>query len=194
MIVCLWSGKLGFESLSGNLRAHAGSRGRRECDAAPQSDISPTHRLDTALTRRFGQALLAACVALILALAVAGPAEAAPPPRPWGPVVTATWYGPGFYGNSFACEGRDPWTPSWYRVSTRGIAHRSLPCGTQVTIRCVPGLGTPRRCHGRTIKVRVIDRGPYSGATWDLTGRSARDLCACEHPYTMRVRSKRGWA
>lgn len=41
-----------------------------------------------------------------------------------------------------------------------GVAHKSLPCGTRVTLR-----------HGRrTVRVRVIDRGPYVGAReFDLT-------------------------
>src|SRR5215218_8500097 len=40
----------------------------------------------------------------------------------------ATWYGPGFYGNTTSCG----------IVLTRelvGVAHRSLPCGTNVAVR-----------------------------------------------------------
>lgn len=71
----------------------------------------------------------------------------------------ATWYGPGFYGNSTACGrtlGRD----------TLGVAHRSLPCGTKVSLLY----------QGRTITVPVIDRGPYSDAEWDLTAETADRL------------------
>jgi len=71
----------------------------------------------------------------------------------------ATWYGPGFYGNRTGCGGTLQRT-SW------GIAHRTLPCGTLVT------LGH----RGRRVTVRVIDRGPYSGATVDLTERTKRFL------------------
>ena len=40
------------------------------------------------------------------------------------------------------------------------MAHKSLPCGTKVTIRY----------HGRSVTVPVIDRGPYAGnREWDLT-------------------------
>lgn len=67
----------------------------------------------------------------------------------------ATWYGPGFYGNGTACG-------QTLRRGTWGIAHRTLPCGTLVTI-------THR---GRKVSVRVIDRGPFSGATVDLTART----------------------
>jgi rare lipoprotein A (peptidoglycan hydrolase) len=53
------------------------------------------------------------------------------------------------------------------RRSTQGVAHRRLPCGTQVTIYY----------RGRLKQVEVIDRGPYGGhADWDLTQATARDL------------------
>lgn len=76
--------------------------------------------------------------------------------------LTATWYGPGFYGNRTACG-------QVLKTSTRGVAHRSLPCGTKVALRY----------RGRSVVVPVIDRGPYAnGATYDLTGATARDLGA----------------
>lgn len=66
-----------------------------------------------------------------------------------------TWYGPGLFGNRTACG-------QTLRRSTWGIAHRTLPCGTLVTLHH----------HGRRVSVRVIDRGPFSGATVDLTSRT----------------------
>jgi rare lipoprotein A (peptidoglycan hydrolase) len=71
----------------------------------------------------------------------------------------ATWYGPGFYGNSTACG-------KTLKRSTLGVAHRTLPCGASVSILY----------GGRTITVTVIDRGPYSGANWDLTEETAERL------------------
>ncbi len=71
----------------------------------------------------------------------------------------ATWYGPGFYGNTTACGQR-------LDYDTLGVAHRTLPCGTKVGILY----------QGRSITVQVIDRGPYSSANWDLTGATARRL------------------
>jgi rare lipoprotein A len=70
----------------------------------------------------------------------------------------ATWYGPGFWGNATACG--IPLTPD-----LQGVAHRTLPCGTQVAISY----------EGRSIVVPVIDRGPYgvAGADWDLTQATA---------------------
>jgi peptidoglycan hydrolase-like protein with peptidoglycan-binding domain len=75
-------------------------------------------------------------------------------------VRRATWYGPGLYGNRTACGGR-------LRRSTLGVAHKTLPCGTQVTFY-----------HGgRFVTVRVIDRGPFRrGVEWDLTAATARAL------------------
>lgn len=72
----------------------------------------------------------------------------------------ASYYGPGLYGNGVACGGT--LTPS-----TRGVAHKSLPCGTRVTLQ-----------YGkRTVVARVIDRGPYiAGRDWDLTEQTKRDL------------------
>lgn len=65
----------------------------------------------------------------------------------------ASYYGPGLYGNGVACGGT--LTPS-----TIGVAHKTLPCGTKVTIRY----------KGRTVRVPVIDRGPYiAGRDYDLT-------------------------
>ena len=72
----------------------------------------------------------------------------------------ASYYGPGLYGNGMACGGT-------LTTSTRGVAHKTLPCGTRVTLR----YGT------RTVKVRVIDRGPYvAGREFDLTEATRNDL------------------
>ena len=48
-----------------------------------------------------------------------------------------------------------------------GVAHRTLPCGTPVTLYFA----------GRTVVVPVIDRGPFSnGARYDLTSATAQAL------------------
>ncbi len=56
----------------------------------------------------------------------------------------ASWYGS---GQGLACGGR--LTPGMM-----GVAHKSLPCGTRITIRY----------RGRQVRVPVVDRGPFSGA------------------------------
>jgi rare lipoprotein A len=72
----------------------------------------------------------------------------------------ASWYGPGLYGNHLGCGGT-------LGYSTIGVANKSLPCGTRLTLRHA----------GRTLRVRVIDRGPYvAGREFDLTAATARKL------------------
>ncbi len=72
----------------------------------------------------------------------------------------ASWYGPGFFGNRTACG--QTLTPS-----TRGVAHKTLPCGTKLSIRK----------GSREVQVRVIDRGPYHGnREFDLTQATKNDI------------------
>jgi rare lipoprotein A (peptidoglycan hydrolase) len=76
------------------------------------------------------------------------------------PVQLATWYGPGLYGRRTACGLK-------LRATTLGVAHRSLPCGTRVTLYR----------GGRLLTVPVVDRGPWArGVSWDLTAATARRL------------------
>lgn len=71
----------------------------------------------------------------------------------------ATWYGPGFFGRRTACG------QTYYR-DLLGVAHRTLPCGTKVSVLY----------KGRSVKVPVVDRGPYGQANWDLTEETAQRL------------------
>ena len=74
--------------------------------------------------------------------------------------ANASWYGPGLYGNSLACGGT-------LSPGTVGVAHKSLPCGSKLMLRH----------RGRTLRVRVIDRGPYVvGREYDLTEATAQKL------------------
>lgn len=67
--------------------------------------------------------------------------------------AVASYYGPGFYGGRTACGGT-------LEPGTLGVANKTLPCGTKVTLRY----------HGRQLTVPVIDRGPYvAGRDYDLT-------------------------
>ena len=72
----------------------------------------------------------------------------------------ASWYGPGLYGNRTACG-------QTLSPSTLGVAHKSMPCGTKLTLR-----------HGNnTVRVKVIDRGPYVGnREFDLTEATRNKL------------------
>jgi len=72
----------------------------------------------------------------------------------------ASWYGPGLYGGSLACGGT-------LSPGTLGVAHKRLPCGTKVTFHH----------RGRTVRVPVVDRGPFVGAReYDLTAATKARL------------------
>ncbi len=72
----------------------------------------------------------------------------------------ASWYGPGLFGNALGCGGR-------LHPGTVGVAHKSLPCGTRITLRK----------GSRIVRTRVIDRGPYVGAReFDLTQATKQRL------------------
>jgi hypothetical protein len=90
---------------------------------------------------------------------VVGPATVRGLAATWG-VRTATYYGPGLYGNRTACG-------QTLRHRTRGVAHRTLPCGALV----------PVYRNGRIGIFPVIDRGPHTaGVQLDLTHAAARML------------------
>jgi rare lipoprotein A len=69
----------------------------------------------------------------------------------------ASWYGG---GGTTACGGA-------LTSSTLGVANKTLPCGTLVTLHY----------GSRTVRVPVIDRGPYvAGRDFDLTEATKRAL------------------
>jgi rare lipoprotein A len=72
-------------------------------------------------------------------------------------LADASWYGG---GGGLACGGE-------LTSSTMGVANKTLPCGTLVTLR-----------YGdRTVRVPVVDRGPYvAGREFDLTEATKRAL------------------
>jgi rare lipoprotein A len=72
-------------------------------------------------------------------------------------VVVASWYGG---GGSLACGGT-------LTSSTLGVANKTLPCGTLVTLRY----------GAHTVRVPVVDRGPYvEGREFDLTEATKQAL------------------
>lgn len=72
----------------------------------------------------------------------------------------ASYFGPGLYGTALACGGR-------LSPRTKGVAHKTLPCGTRVTLRY----------KGRQVTTKVVDRGPYiPGREWDLTAATRNQL------------------
>ncbi len=72
----------------------------------------------------------------------------------------ASWYGPGFHGRRSA-------NGEIYNQNALTAAHKSLPFGTRVR---VTNVGT-----GRSVVVRINDRGPYvGGRIIDLSAAAAR--------------------
>jgi hypothetical protein len=72
-------------------------------------------------------------------------------------LAEASWYGG---GGDLACGGS-------LTSSTLGVANKTLPCGTLVTLRY----------NGHSIVVPVVDRGPYvAGREFDLTQATKQAL------------------
>jgi len=74
----------------------------------------------------------------------------------------ASWYGPGFHGRT---------TANGERFNTHALtaAHRTLPFGSRVRVT--------NKATGRSIVVRINDRGPYvGGRVIDLSNASARAI------------------
>jgi hypothetical protein len=86
-----------------------------------------------------------------------GPVAPFNPVGGWHTSVASVYYD---YGGPLACGGR-------LARNQLGVAHKSAPCGALITFRY----------RGRTVRVPVIDRGPYiPGREWDLTGATAELL------------------
>jgi len=79
----------------------------------------------------------------------------------------ASWYGE---GQALACGGH--LTPGMM-----GVAHKSLPCGTRITIRY----------RGRQVRVRVVDRGPYAGGREFDLGSGVRSALRFDGVGTVQV-------
>lgn len=72
----------------------------------------------------------------------------------------ASWYGPGFHGNQSA-------SGEVFNQNALTAAHRSLPFGTMVRVTNLD--------NGRSVVVRINDRGPYSGGrVIDLSAGAAQ--------------------
>ncbi|MEX1315865.1 MAG: septal ring lytic transglycosylase RlpA family protein [Synechococcaceae cyanobacterium] len=75
---------------------------------------------------------------------------------------TASWYGPGFFGNRTA-------SGEVFRPGTLTAAHRTLPFGTRVRVTNLH--------NGRSTVVRINDRGPFKGnRVIDLAHGAAQEL------------------
>lgn len=115
--------------------------------------------------------LACALAASLAACAAPRPAPAPAPPAP-PPVAApaasfsqsgvASWYGASHNGRRTA-------SGETYDMNDMTAAHRSLPFGSVVRVT--------REDDGRSVTVRINDRGPYArGRIIDLSAKAARDL------------------
>lgn len=118
--------------------------------------------------RRHSVAAIAGALAIAIILFASGRA-----PAPSGgdnePIQRglASWYGGDFHGRPTA-QGEA------FDMYAYTAAHRSLPLGTHVQVRNL--------WNGRTVVVRINDRGPYTrGVIIDLSRRAAGALGMVEH-------------
>ena len=114
-------------------------------------------------------------VAAFASVALLAACQSAPPPPPapippttedHRPVFTqvglASWYGPHFHGNETADGER-------FDMNALTAAHRTLPFNSYVRVTDL--------ANGRSVVVRINDRGPYAAnRIIDLSARAAREL------------------
>ncbi len=97
-----------------------------------------------------------------LAMLTAAPVVLTAPEASAGQQGLASWYGPGFHGRKTASGER-------FNAGAMTAAHRTLPFGTRVRV--------VNRKTGRSVVVRINDRGPYAhGRIIDLSQASAKAL------------------
>jgi len=88
----------------------------------------------------------------------------------------ASWYGPKFHGKKTASGTR-------FNMHDYIAAHRTLPLGTVLLVKNLK--------NGKTVKVKVLDRGPYvRGRHLDLSYKAAKKLGMFEDgviPFTAKI-------
>lgn len=95
-------------------------------------------------------------------------------PGGWGSPLRgrASWYGPGFHGSPTA-------SGETYDMNDLTAAHRTLPLGSRALVQNLE--------NGRTVVVKINDRGPYFGdRVLDLSYGAAHEL-GIVNPGTARV-------
>jgi hypothetical protein len=123
--------------------------------AGPDGAFSALWKVD-----RIGLFQLRAVPAAPVAAQAASAPQVALTPVTGYRAAKATYFGPGLFGRRTACGQR-------LTRRLRGIAHRTLPCGSVVEL--VYG--------GKIVRAPVVDRGPFHrGIRYDLTYATAREL------------------
>ena len=113
-----------------------------------------------------GSWLLATTAAVIVVLPTATPSAESKEPAPTVQLGLASWYGPGFHGRETA-------SGEIFDQREMVAAHRTLPLGSVVQVTNLE--------NGRSLTLRVIDRGPYGrnyrrGTILDVSRGAARRL------------------
>src|SRR5215203_2536582 len=130
---------------------------------APPSCCSVTSCIVQCSKRRKPEPMTKACNALAITALVLGCALAATPAAAEESrsiqTGAASWYGPGFHGKK---------TANGERFNTHALtaAHKTLPFGTKVRVT--------NESTGKSVVVRINDRGPYAqGRVIDLSKAAA---------------------
>lgn len=108
--------------------------------------------------------MLAFASLALTSAALLSPVSAEPAPTSGKPVQSgkASWYGPGFHGKRTA-------SGETFNTNELTAAHRTLPFGTRVKV--------VNKKTGRSVVVRINDRGPYAhGRVIDLSRASAQAI------------------
>jgi rare lipoprotein A len=118
---------------------------------------------ETVPLRRSPAAAVVAAFATLLVAAPTGQGPAFPDTvSEWVQQGPVSWYGPGFHGRRTA-------NGETFDTHALTMAHRSLDFGSEVRVTNLE--------NGRSVVVRVNDRGPYvRGRVADLSHAAAREL------------------
>ena len=109
---------------------------------------------------RSGALVTAATAVLSLGASVLASTSAIAEPKGQAISGLASWYGPGFHGRRTA-------SGETFNTNALTAAHRTLPFGTQVRV--------VNQQNGRSVMVRINDRGPFShGRVIDLSRAAAQ--------------------
>ena len=105
---------------------------------------------------------VAGAVALSLGASILTPAAAVAAPKGKAASGMASWYGPGSHGRRTA-------SGETFNANALTAAHRTLPFGTRVRVA--------NKRTGRSVVVRINDRGPYAhGRIIDLSQAAAQAI------------------
>lgn len=121
--------------------------------------------------QKYLKGALGAALALSLALSFSLPTiQASEPANVLSGV--ASWYGPGFHGRTTANGER-------YNMHDMTAAHKSLKFGTKVKVT--------NQTNGKSVVVRINDRGPYIGGRIIDLSKSAAQAIDMIGPGTAKV-------